>query len=1472
MFLVMTARCSKELLFDMEGSAMVEEYGKGSGYGYGSGSGSGEGSGEESGSGSDISPSPSPSVTLECVAPSDFVTINEDDMVLRAKCRVSCLEKVLKGVTLNIEDLNDNMGTKWTTISPHSLQDHCDIYAKVYECQVGCEMGKIAFSEASEVSNCASDCVDQCRDMDLKAFPIYLPESVCLRTCNPEQCNLGCQAYLQLPEIEDVGDPPSFPNGSFTMVPHSTSYLHTAAAYKLEYEPDIDFMDRFFLTSFVIEISTDELITHTWLASLNDVFVIDSSLICEVVSVRFIPVNKFGRAQNYSNSVTVVPYRDYWPAMPDHPAPYTIQFQMEDDNREGFWDHAVVDITWLSPNKNEYLKYFTIKLNSSSWMCGQSKEITVDKDQLSFTWKADIPGDSPIGNCIYEIQILSNPHNETYPGATETRSILITTSNPVPDNHTSPVEVNCKDSYSETHFNFKIEWTLPSNPSLIEGIDSFVLTLIKWKEFLPVEINKDPIPFNQIKYSEFQRVDHENIEFDFFTQELTVIFKPGYTNYIPENHLCEYQPAPPPPVENINLNYLFINEDGYMDLDIEWDKPEGSDDNAIYYNLYFGPEILNGATSIEPVNTLIWLDHMDTTSFKIDNMNVSDKVQSKSELYIQIRSLNVLGLYSNWSKPLRYDPESFVINIEVSCDRNVTITPLVHLYSLGLLWQLPSDNRILKSIEEFIVHPWAIEPSQGRIRIAFQEPIVIKASSKSKTKYQAIYPDVPSDAETTTTYFELELQTIFKENYKFAELNYTCRFDAQPFPPTEVQAITLDNLSINQYGFMDISLTWEQPKITAGGIFEYILYIGTSVLSNSTKDRPDDYILWAEEILYEGYSESIYVADSLPANADLWTFYVQVLANSNLRSKSNWTTPIYNEVIPFNIVPTETPSVENSVHVSPSSQYSPSPEKPTKDTTGNSNTQFDQLVPLMSAVLPVIFVLVVAIVVVSVLLIVAYCQKKHLKSEKQTVKSGQSGYGITNPLQYVDSWEIVPMNLKKKVFLGEGKFGDVYSGVFQGVMKGKRENDNEEVEVFVETLRESATLLEIKEFHEQLNKYKKISEVEHPFLISLLGCVMISTPKLIITEHTRNGDLLSFLLKHRQKLEDELLGHAEVQGNPYMDTHNPYLHIHPGENTLTSTAMISYSRQIASAMDCLTGLGIVHGDLACRNVYVDHGQRIKVADFGVVTNGRRWDEIYPNDKPLRWMAIETINDINFTSKSDVWAFGVTVWEIISIGGFPYNGIQNEDILSHLASGHRLPRPSNCSQEFYTILQDCWENDRNRRPSFESLHEILLNLLTRGKTDILLSVELDQSQYQDQTQKQPDSDSQSSTNDGSDSAISEDSPNPLAVVVELHEHNVPSVVNPGYRKDSFTVPNELRLDSVSVATIKPGQCVKSTKNKRTSTRSLASFMKAIDLDSPSVQISRNVKSAIEISESTPPQQSIKLSVDYYEKSEDGSTEV
>ena len=65
---------------------------------------------------------------------------------------------------------------------------------------------------------------------------------------------------------------------------------------------------------------------------------------------------------------------------------------------------------------------------------------------------------------------------------------------------------------------------------------------------------------------------------------------------------------------------------------------------------------------------------------------------------------------------------------------------------------------------------------------------------------------------------------------------------------------------------------------------------------------------------------------------------------------------------------------------------------------------------------------------------------------------------------------------------------------------------------------ESATLLETKEFHEQLNTYKKISEVEHPFLISLLGCVMISTPKLIITEHTRNGDLLSFLLKHRQKV------------------------------------------------------------------------------------------------------------------------------------------------------------------------------------------------------------------------------------------------------------------------------------------------------------------------------------------------------------------
>ena len=114
-FLVMTARCSKELS-DLEGSAMVEDYGNGSGsgYGYGYGSGSGEGSREESGSGSGIPPSPSPSVIPECIAPSDFVTINEDDMVLRAKCRVSCLEKVSNDSFLRIIIMTNYCGTPLT--------------------------------------------------------------------------------------------------------------------------------------------------------------------------------------------------------------------------------------------------------------------------------------------------------------------------------------------------------------------------------------------------------------------------------------------------------------------------------------------------------------------------------------------------------------------------------------------------------------------------------------------------------------------------------------------------------------------------------------------------------------------------------------------------------------------------------------------------------------------------------------------------------------------------------------------------------------------------------------------------------------------------------------------------------------------------------------------------------------------------------------------------------------------------------------------------------------------------------------------------------------------------------------------------------------------------------------------------------------------------------------------------------------
>ncbi|KER24409.1 hypothetical protein T265_07922 [Opisthorchis viverrini] len=153
----------------------------------------------------------------------------------------------------------------------------------------------------------------------------------------------------------------------------------------------------------------------------------------------------------------------------------------------------------------------------------------------------------------------------------------------------------------------------------------------------------------------------------------------------------------------------------------------------------------------------------------------------------------------------------------------------------------------------------------------------------------------------------------------------------------------------------------------------------------------------------------------------------------------------------------------------------------------------------------------------------------------------------------------------------------------------------------------------------------------------------------------------------------------------------------------------SWAEQIANGMTYLASRGIIHRDLAARNVLVESLDQVRITDFGLAKCLDCIESEYHASggrMPIKWMAIECIQDRIFSSKSDVWSYGVTVWEMCTFGKRPFEGIRARDLLQRLEQGVRLPQPETASLEFYTILLRCWETDPNIRPTFNELHHIL----------------------------------------------------------------------------------------------------------------------------------------------------------------------
>ncbi|XP_062871490.1 ephrin type-B receptor 4b [Trichomycterus rosablanca] len=330
------------------------------------------------------------------------------------------------------------------------------------------------------------------------------------------------------------------------------------------------------------------------------------------------------------------------------------------------------------------------------------------------------------------------------------------------------------------------------------------------------------------------------------------------------------------------------------------------------------------------------------------------------------------------------------------------------------------------------------------------------------------------------------------------------------------------------------------------------------------------------------------------------------------------------------------------------------------------------------------------LILITVVTVAVYCFRKHSRlRDAESDKNGQ--YLMTpgmkvyiDPFTYEDPNEAVREFAKEidvsfvkiEEVIGAGEFGEVCRGRLR--VPGKKENY-----VAIKTLKGGYTDKQRRDF---LSEASIMGQFQHPNIIHLEGVITTSCPSMIITEYMENGALDSFL-----RLND---------------------------GQFTPLQCVGMLRGIASGMKYLCEMGFVHRDLAARNILVNSNLVCKVSDFGLsrfLTESSS-DPTYTSSLggkiPIRWTAPEAIAFRKFTSASDVWSYGIVMWEVMSFGERPYWDMSNQDVINAIEQDYRLPRPPDCPAPLHQLMLDCWQRERASRPRFcdivNSLDKLIRN--------------------------------------------------------------------------------------------------------------------------------------------------------------------